>query len=205
VIKMVEAIQHGVLPRTVHVDVPTPHVDWSAGAVSLLTESRAWPERDGPRRAGVSSFGISGTNAHVIIEQPPTPEAESAAAEHDGGAAAWVLSARSQQALANQARRLLAHVARDADLTPVDVGWSLVTTRAVFEQRAVVVGADREELVTGLIEVATGEPGGGVLVGRAQPVGKIAFVFPGQGAQWLGMGEGLYERFPVFAAAFDGR
>jgi acyl transferase domain-containing protein/NADPH:quinone reductase-like Zn-dependent oxidoreductase/acyl carrier protein/NADP-dependent 3-hydroxy acid dehydrogenase YdfG len=207
VIKMVQAIQHAVMPQTLHVDVPTPHVDWSAGAVSVLTEPRPWPHGDDPRRAGVSSFGISGTNAHVILEQapepPPAPEGESGSGEHDGAVSAWVLSARSEQALANQARRLLAHVARDADLSPVDVGWSLVTTRSVFEHRAVVVGADREALVTGLIELATGEPGAGVLVGRAQPAGKIAFVFPGQGAQWLGMGQGLYERFPVFAAAFD--
>jgi acyl transferase domain-containing protein/NADPH:quinone reductase-like Zn-dependent oxidoreductase/NADP-dependent 3-hydroxy acid dehydrogenase YdfG/acyl carrier protein len=203
VIKMVQAIQHGVMPQTLHVDVPTPHVDWSAGAVSLLMESRPWPVGDGPRRAGVSSFGISGTNAHVIIEQPPALESESVAAECDDAVSAWVLSARSEQALANQARRLLAHVARDAGLSLADVGWSLVTTRSVFDHRAVVVGADRDHLLAGLIEVAAGEPGAGVAVGRAQAVGKTAFVFPGQGSQRLGMGRQLYERFPIFAQAFD--
>ena len=114
-----------------------------------------------------------------------------------------MLSARSAQALTNQAKRLLAHVAGDADLSPVDVGWSLVTTRSVFEHRAVVVGADREQLMTELAWLAAGEPGAGVVMGRARSVGKTAFVFPGQGSQWLGMGQQLYDRFPVFAQAFD--
>src|SRR5246127_4580757 len=204
VIKMVQAIRHGVMPQTLHVDVPTPHVDWSAGAVSLLTETRPWPAGDGPRRAGVSSFGISGTNAHVIIEQPPVLESESVAAQRDDAPTVWALSARSERALANQAKRLLARVAGDSGLSPVDVGWSLVTTRSVFDHRAVVVGADRDDLTAGLIELAAGEPGAGVVVGRAQGAGKTAFVFPGQGSQWLGMGRQLCERFPVFAEAFDG-
>ena len=112
---------------------------------------------------------------------------------------AWVLSARSEQALTNQAKRLLAHLARKADLTPADVGWSLVTTRAVFEHRAVLVGADREQLMTELAGLAAGEPGAGVVTGRARTVGKTVFVFPGQGSQRLGMGQQLYQRFPVFA------
>ena len=203
VIKMVQAIQHGVMPQTLHVDVPTPHVDWSAGAVSLLTESRPWPVGDRPRRAGVSSFGISGTNAHVIIEQAPALESESIAAEPDDSVTAWVLSARSEQALTNQAKRLLAHLAGDADVSPVDVGWSLVTTRSVFEHRAVLVGADREHLMTELAGLAAGEPGADTVVGRARPAGKTVFVFPGQGSQRLGMGQQLYGRFPVFAQAFD--
>ncbi|WP_139830009.1 type I polyketide synthase, partial [Mycobacterium triplex] len=203
VIKMIEAIQHGVLPQSLHVDVPSPHVDWSSGAVSLLTESRAWPSGDGPRRAGVSSFGISGTNAHVIIEQPPAPEAEDVVAEPDSIQTAWVLSARSEQALVNQAKRLLAHVTGDAKLNPVDVAWSLVTTRAVFDHRAVVVGADRDRLITGLSKWAAGEPSADVTAGRVRSAGKTVFVFPGQGAQWLGMGEQLYERFEEFARAFD--
>ena len=203
VIKMIEAIQHEVLPQTLHVDVPSPHVDWSAGAVSLLTESRAWPSGDGPRRAGVSSFGISGTNAHVIIEEPPVPEAESVGVQPEARETAWVLSARSEQALANQAKRLLAHVSGNAELSPVDVASSLVTTRAVFDHRAVVVGADRDRLVAGLLELAAGEPGAGVTAGRVRSAGKTVFVFPGQGSQWLGMGEQLYGRFPEFAQAFD--
>jgi acyl transferase domain-containing protein/NADPH:quinone reductase-like Zn-dependent oxidoreductase/acyl carrier protein len=203
VIKMIEAIQHEVLPQSLHVDVPSPHVDWSAGAVSVLTESREWPTGDGPRRAGVSSFGISGTNAHVIIEEPPAPDAESVVAEPQAGETAWVLSARSDQALANQAKRLLAHVSGNAELNPVDVAWSLVTTRAVFDHRAVVIGADRDRLVAGLMELAAGEPGAGVSAGRVRSAGKTVFVFPGQGSQWLGMGQQLYGRFPEFARAFD--
>jgi polyketide synthase 7 len=215
VIKMVQAIRHGLMPKTLHVDVPTPHVDWSAGSVSLLTESRAWPVDGGPRRAGVSSFGISGTNAHVIVEQAP-PLAENGAGVGDCGepdrsgsgvglsVVPWVLSGKSEQALAGQAGRLLVHVDGDQRLDPVDVGWSLVSTRSVFEHRAVVVGADGERLRAGLAGLAAGEPGAGVVVGRAsQSVGKTVFVFPGQGSQWIGMGAQLYGQFPVFAEAFD--
>ena len=208
VIKMVQAMQHGVMPQTLHVDVPTPHVDWSAGAVSLLTESRSWPTGDGPRRAGVSAFGISGTNAHVILEQAPAESTpESIVAERDDSvddlATAWVLSARSEQALTNQAKRLLAHMAGNAAPSPADVAWSLVTTRSLFEHRAVLVGADREHVMTELAWLAAGEPGRGAAVGRARPVGKTVFVFPGQGSQRLGMGQQLYGRYPVFAQAFD--
>ncbi len=198
VIKMVQAIRHGVMPQTLHVDAPTPHVDWSAGAVSLLTDPRPWPELDRPRRAGVSSFGISGTNAHVIVEQAP-PETESVAAPGDDAVVPWVLSARSADALAGQAARLLAHVSANPDLRVVDVGWSLVSTRSLFEHRAVLVGADRERLLGGLAELAAGEPGTGAAVGRAQPVGKTVLVFPGQGSQWAGMGAQLLDTSPVFA------
>ena len=205
VIKMIEAMRHGVMPKTLHVDEPSPHVDWSAGAVSLVTEAQPWPDRGGLRRAAVSSFGISGTNAHVIVEQAPL-ETESVVAEFDSGAAvvAWVISARSAAALAGQARRLLAHVDADEGLRTADVAWSLATTRAIFEHRAVLVGRDREALTTGLAEVASGEPGSAAaVVGRARSVGKCVFAFPGQGSQRLGMGAELYARFPVFAHAFD--
>jgi len=207
VIKMVQAMRHGVLPKTLNVDVPTPHVDWSEGAVSLLTEPRPWPVLDRPRRAGVSSFGISGTNAHVIVEQSPGPE--SVVAQHDDTkiATAWVLSARSGQALTNQATRLLDHAAgieaSEGGLSPVDVGWSLVSTRSIFEHRAVVVGADRDALLAGLAGLAADEPGANVTVGRAKSATKVVFVFPGQGSQALGMGAQLYERFPVFAKALE--
>ncbi len=204
VIKMVQAMRHGVMPRTLHVDVPSPHVDWSAGAVSLLTEPRPWPARDGRRLAGVSSFGISGTNAHVIVEQPPAePAAVVAEADSSDAVVAWVFSARSADALAAQAARLSAHLDAEPGLRPVDVGWSLATTRAALEHRAVLVGADRDTLLAGLAGVAAGEPGAGVAVGRTRAVGKRVFVFPGQGAQRLGMGRELYRRFPVFAEAFD--
>ena len=198
VIKMVQAVRHGLMPKTLHVDVPTPHVDWSAGAVSLLTEARDWPTQDRPRRAGVSSFGISGTNAHVIVEQPPQ-ETENPAPAGDDAPAPWVLSARSADALANQASRLLARVNDDPDLRAVDVAWSLVSTRSLFEHRAVLVGADRHRLLAGLAEVAAGASGAGAVVGRAQPVGKTVFVFPGQGSQWVGMGAELLDSSAVFA------
>jgi polyketide synthase 7 len=199
VIKMVQAIQHGVMPKTLHVDVPTPHVDWSAGAVSLLTEPRSWPAQHRPRRAGVSSFGISGTNAHVILEQPPALESIGVSGDSDMPVVPWVLSARSAEALAAQANRLLAHVGADQDLDVADVGWSLVSTRSVFEHRAVVVGADRAHLMAGLAELAAGEPGAHVVAGRARAVHKTVFVFPGQGSQWVGMGAQLLDTSKVFA------
>ena len=198
-IKMVQAMQHGVLPQTLHVDVPTPHVDWSAGAVSLLTEARPWPARNRPRRVGISGFGISGTNAHVILEQPPALETVASDNDVDMPVVPWVLSARSGEALAAQAARLLAHVGTFQDLGVADVGWSLVTTRSVFEHRAVVVGADREQLTAGLSGLAAGEPGANVVVGSAQSLGKTVFVFPGQGSQWVGMGAELLYTSRVFA------
>ena len=199
IIKMVQAMRHGVMPKTLHVDVPTPQVDWSSGAVSLLTEPRAWPEEGRPRRAGVSSFGISGTNAHVILEQAPALESVGASGDSDMAVVPWVLSARSAEALAGQAERLLAHVGADPKLGVADVGWSLVSTRSLFEHRAVVVGADREQLMAGLAGLAVGEPGANVAVGRAQPAAKTVFVFPGQGSQWVGMGAELLDTSKVFA------
>ncbi|GFG64843.1 polyketide synthase [Mycobacterium kubicae] len=200
VIKMVQAIRHGLLPQTLHVDVPTPHVDWSAGAVSLLTEPRPWPAVDRLRRAGVSSFGISGTNAHVIIEQAPT-DTNDVVRQHSPvhNAVPWVVSGRSADALARQAARLRAWVGERPELESADVGWSLVTTRSVFEHRAVVVGSDRDQLLAGLASLAAGEPGNGVVVGRARSAGKTVFVFPGQGSQWIGMGAELLDAAPVFA------
>nr|WP_064273329.1 polyketide synthase [Streptomyces sp. RTd22] len=137
VIKMVQAMRYGIMPRTLHVDEPSHHVDWSEGQVRLLTEDRAWPELERPRRAGVSSFGYSGTNAHVILEgAAPVQEAGPVR----GGVLPWVLSARSEAALAEQAARLLARVGDGADLDPGDVGFTLAGGRAVLEHRAVVLG-----------------------------------------------------------------
>ncbi|WP_240509880.1 type I polyketide synthase, partial [Streptomyces malaysiense] len=161
VIKMVMAMRHGRLPRTLHVDAPSPHVDWESGAVSLLTENTEWPETDRPRRAGVSSFGISGTNAHLILEAPAEPvggEAGEAGADSTAPVVnpviAWPLSARTAQALSAQAARLLDHVVDRPGLDPVDVGHSLATTRTHHEHRAVVVGQDIDELQTGLAALA---------------------------------------------------
>ncbi|MCX0241745.1 type I polyketide synthase, partial [Streptomyces drozdowiczii] len=189
VIKMVMAMQHGILPRTLHVDEPSSHVDWSAGAVELLTEQRPWPEVERPRRAAVSSFGISGTNSHVILEQ--APEQEPAVQEAGPGLVPWVVSARSAEALRAQAANLAAFEGGSL----LDVGYSLASARTVFEHRAVVIGADRTELVAGLKAVSGGRP----VAGAA----RTAFLFTGQGCQRAGMGRELYEAFPVFAEAFD--
>ncbi|MFF2751693.1 type I polyketide synthase, partial [Kitasatospora sp. NPDC058048] len=206
IIKMVMAMRHGVLPATLHVDEPTPHVDWSAGAVELLTQARPWPEDGRPRRAGVSSFGISGTNAHVIIEAVPSP----APAERTAAAppvVPWLLSGRTEPALRAQAERLAAFLGSGDGADgrpqpdPADLGHALLG-RAALAHRAVVLGADAADLAEGLDTVTTGTPSAHVVAG-ATVEGQTAFLFTGQGAQRVGMGRGLYEAFPVFAAAFD--
>lgn len=203
VIKMIQAIRHGVLPRTLHVDQPTPLVDWSVGAVELLTEQRPWPRTGGPRRAAVSSFGVSGTNAHMILEQAPAAENNDAPGPSVPlPAVPWVLSAKTAQALGPQAHRLASFVEQDPDLAAADVAYSLATTRAALKHRAVVVGTDRDSLLTALRSVAQGEPGNGPLQGTSS-AGKLGFLFTGHGAQRVGMGQELYRGFPVFAEAFD--
>ncbi|WP_156757693.1 type I polyketide synthase [Actinokineospora pegani] len=198
VIKMVLALRHGVLPKTLHVGQPSSTVDWSAGAVELLTERRDWPAVDRPRRAGVSSFGISGTNAHVILEQAE-PQPAPAALVREPEPLPWVLSGKTPRALREQAAALLRLVDEGAD--PVDVAWSLVSTRAAHPHRAAVLGRDGIEFRRGLTALADGTDTG-VVTGRAIE-GRTAFVFSGQGSQRVGMGRELAARFPVFAAAFD--
>ncbi|WTO59687.1 SDR family NAD(P)-dependent oxidoreductase [Streptomyces sp. NBC_00212] len=204
VIKMVLAMRHGVLPRTLHVGEPSSHVDWDAGAVELLTSAVEWERGDGPRRAGVSSFGISGTNAHVILEQPePAPaDTESDTPVIVPGALAWVLSGKNEAALRGQAVRLLPLVAGRDGRSAQDIGHSLVTGRSSFPHRAVVWGEDREALVLALSALAVGEADAGLAEGSSG-AGKTAFLFSGQGSQRLGMGRELCGRYPVFAAAFD--
>ncbi|OKI44212.1 polyketide synthase [Streptomyces sp. CB03578] len=198
IIKMVEAMRHGVVPKTLHLDEPTPHVDWEAGAVSLIGETVPWPQTGAPRRAGVSSFGFSGTNAHVIVEQAPEVEA----AEPDAGSGMpvvpWVLSGKSAGALRGQAERLSGWLAGAAGVDPLDVGWSLASTRAGLDHRAVVFG----DHAAGVAAVSSGALTAGVVTGSAVG-GKTAFVFPGQGSQWLGMAAELLESSPVFAARVD--
>jgi acyl transferase domain-containing protein/acyl carrier protein len=201
VIKLVMAMREGVLPRTLHVDEPSPYVDWSTGVVELLTEAREWPDSgDRPRRAGVSSFGISGTNAHVILEQAAAEaEAEPETADPTG-VVPWVLSARSPESLRGQAERL---AALDPGAGGVaDVAGALAASRTHFDQRAVVLGSDRDELAAGLAALAAGEPAPGVITGSTGGVARVGVLFSGQGAQRLGMGRELAERFPVFADAF---
>ncbi|MET8204401.1 SDR family NAD(P)-dependent oxidoreductase, partial [Micromonospora taraxaci] len=189
IIKMVQAMRHEILPRTLHVDAPTSHVDWSAGEVRLLTEAQPWPVNGRPRRAGVSSFGISGTNAHVILEEPPAVELPPRTEAVTPAQVPWVLSARSPEALQGQAARL---VSVDAD--PVDVGFTLAAHRTTHPHRAVVFGPDD------LAALAAGEPGP---VAGSVVRGRTAFVFSGQGSQRPGMGLHLYDTFPRYAEAFD--
>ncbi|MEU7146413.1 type I polyketide synthase, partial [Nocardia sp. NPDC046473] len=195
VIKMVEAMRRGVLPKSLHVDAPSPQVDWTSGGVELLTRARVWDtDADAPRRAAVSSFGISGTNAHVILEQAREAldtEAGRAGASADpvrsDGPLAWVVSATSSVALREQIQRLSSYVRERPELAAVDVGWSLACSRALFDHRAVVAGADRAELLTGLEVLSQGGTSDRVLVGSSVAVRGVVFVFPGQGSQWLGM------------------
>ncbi|MEU8702272.1 SDR family NAD(P)-dependent oxidoreductase [Streptomyces sp. NPDC048680] len=218
VMKMVLALRHGLLPKTLHVDAPSPHVDWVSGAVELLTEAREWPRTDRPRRAGVSSFGVSGTNAHVIVQEAPAadaapalpaeaPRAEGEIENEDGDASQrtvaapvpWTLSARSEAALRDQAARLRTFAAADPGLEPADVGLTLATRRTAFDHRAAVVGRDRAELLAGLDVLAAGGADPAVVRGTAGADGRVVFVFAGQGGQWLGMGVELLDTAPVFA------
>ncbi|WP_421673451.1 type I polyketide synthase, partial [Streptomyces scabiei] len=203
VIKMVMALQRRALPKTLHVDEPTPLVDWASGGVELLTEQREWePVAGRPRRAGVSSFGISGTNAHLVLEEaPPTPEPE-APPEPSPGTVLWPLSGRTEQALRAQAQRLREHLLVTPRAGLADVGFSLATTRAALEHRAVLVGDDPDRMLGDLAALADGDPPSRVPYG-VPTGGKTAFLFTGQGSQRVGMGRELHARFPVFAEALD--
>ncbi|WP_449657843.1 SDR family NAD(P)-dependent oxidoreductase [Streptomyces lancefieldiae] len=211
VIKMVQAMRHGVLPRTLHVEEPSSHVDWTAGAVELLREQRKWPETGRPRRTAVSSFGISGTNAHVVLEEAPaTDETDTGttATTTDGESPGpsplpWVVvSAKSEPALRAQAAKLYDHLDRRPGVTVPDVARALVTSRSLFDHRAVVTAHDRAELLAGLRSLSQGTPAGRVVTGVAGRA-RTAALFTGQGSQRPGMGRELYERFPVFAETFD--
>ena len=204
VIKMVMALRRGLLPRSLYCADPSKHVDWSGGDVRLLVDAVEWPRGERPRRAGVSSFGISGTNAHVILEEAPAlmeapaVESPSGVGNGGGGVVPLVLSARSEGALGGQAARLRDWLVDRPGDGVGDVAFSLVSARARLERRAVVLGDGREELVAGLDCLARGEDAANVLSGQARP-GKTVFVFSGQGSQWEGMALALLDGSPVFA------
>ncbi len=200
VIKTVMAMRHGLLPKTLHVGEPSPHIDWSAGAVELLTEARPWPHADRPRRAGVSSFGFSGTNAHVIIESAPDADEPQTAEAAPLGP--WLVSGRTESALHDQAVRLRDHLTARPDLAPADVARALATSRAGFEHRLAVVGRDSADLLAGLTDAVEGRLTNAVVRGVAYER-RVGFLFSGQGAQRLGMGRELAARFPVFAEALE--
>ncbi|MER5352643.1 SDR family NAD(P)-dependent oxidoreductase, partial [Kitasatospora sp. NPDC002551] len=199
VIKMVLAIRHGLLPQTLHVDEPSPHVDWSAGAVELLTEATPWPSTGRPRRAGVSSFGISGTNAHAIIEQAPQEADAPPTAQEPSAPLPWTLSGRTERALRAQAERLREHLAAHPAAGLADTGYSLATARTAFGHRAAIVADDRAGFLRGLDALAEGASAAELVQGTGTGRRKVAFVFPGQGSQWLGMAQQLWQDSPVFA------
>ena len=206
VIKMVLAMQHGLLPRTLHADAPSPHVDWSQGTVRLLTEPTPWPAQDRPRRAGVSSFGISGTNAHVLIEEAPPaePAAQAAPVAASPSALPLLLSAKTEAALRAQAERLRAHVEAHPELGLGDLAYSLAVTRSHFEQRAAMIASDRAGFLDALGALAEGSQASPAVLGEAWLGGKLAVLFTGQGSQHAAMGRALYEAFVIFRDALDG-
>ncbi|GLV77856.1 hypothetical protein Shyhy02_58560 [Streptomyces hygroscopicus subsp. hygroscopicus] len=203
VMKMVLAMRHGVVPESLHIAEPSPHIDWSSGKVELVRSATPWPETGRPHRAGISSFGFSGTNAHTIIEQAPAEEPGPVElVSKQPGVVPWVLSGKSEVALRAQARRLLDRLHDEPALRPVDIGLSLATTRSALDHRGVVQGRDREELMAGLASLADGGIAAGVERGTVV-AGQTAFVFPGQGSQWVRMGVGLMDASPVFAARME--
>ena len=205
VIKMVMAMRHGVLPKTLHVGEPSTHVDWSAGPVSLLTEQRPWLANGEPRRAGVSSFGISGTNAHVILEEAPLeqdPASDHVPEETLGPSVLpCVISAKSPDALLAQAERLSSHVRAHPELAPADLGATLALHRAAFSERAAILAENHEQLLEGLDALTKDRPAANLIRGHgvAAHKGKVVFIFPGQGSQWQSMALELLEQSSVFA------
>ncbi|MBW4717856.1 acyltransferase domain-containing protein [Saccharothrix sp. SC076] len=201
VIKMVEAMRRGVVPATLHAEVESPHVDWSAGKVTLVRRTTPWPDTGRVRRAAVSSFGISGTNAHLVLEGAPEEESAEESVSPQDGPVPWVLSAADTAGLRGQARRLAAWVRAGAQGSVADIAYSLATTRSALAHRGIVVGRDRTRLLAGLEALAEGAVGSAAVSGEPRPGGRIAFLFSGQGSQRVGMGRELAAAFPVFTEA----
>ncbi|WP_440083610.1 type I polyketide synthase [Streptosporangium sp. LJ11] len=207
VIKMIMAIHHNHLPPTLHITHPTPHIDWTTGTINLLTHPTPWPTTNHPRRAAISSFGISGTNAHLIIEEPPTPpEPPDQPPAPASGPLPWLVSGRTAAAMRAHARRIADFAAAGQHLDPVAVGRALATGRAQHPYRAAALGEHRDDLIAGLTAIADGEAAPGAVTGRVGD-GGVVLVFPGQGAQWPEMADGLLEHSEAFresAHACDG-
>ncbi|MGP3970986.1 type I polyketide synthase [Streptomyces sp. 6N223] len=208
-IKMVQAMRHGVVPRSLHSEAPSPHILWEEGRIRLASEATPWPDTDRPRRAGVSSFGFGGTNAHVILEQAPhdappapSPPAEAGRGPAAAGAVLWPVSGCDADALRAQAARLLDHLDRRGELRPADVGWSLATSRATLGHRGVVVGGSRQELLDGLRALAEGRPSPHLARGALGRRHRLVVLLTGN-ALPPGTGKQLYDAFPAFAGAFD--
>ncbi|MGW7355092.1 ketoacyl-synthetase C-terminal extension domain-containing protein, partial [Streptomyces sp. NPDC054784] len=202
VIKMVQAMRHGTLPKTLHVEEPSPRIDWSTGAVQLLTEEQPWPETGHARRAAISSFGISGTNSHIIIEQAPVTDDTEAPHGERLPSVPLALSGATPEALRAQAERISAYLRDHEDVDTLDVAASLALGRTALDHRGTVVAEDRTGLLAGLATLAGNGTSPAVAVDKNKS-GRTAFLFTGQGSQRVGMGRELYEAFPVFAAAFD--
>ncbi|WP_269854615.1 type I polyketide synthase, partial [Streptomyces sp. RPT161] len=211
-LKTVMMIRHRSVPASLNFQYPNPEIRFREWGLRVPREAMSWPEQDEQLLAGVSSFGIGGSNCHVVVTSPPRCDGQVGSAEYQpvgagvfgvGGVVPWVLSGKSVEAVRAQAGRLLEFVGSDSSLRPVDVGWSLVSSRAVFDHRAVVVGSDRDELMAGLRAAAAGESAAGVVCGSARSGARVGVLFTGQGAQRVGMARELYDRSAVFASAVD--
>ncbi|MGW6209856.1 beta-ketoacyl synthase N-terminal-like domain-containing protein, partial [Streptomyces sp. NPDC055089] len=198
IIKMVQAMRYGLLPKTLHVDEPSPHVDWDAGAVRLLTEAREWLPNGRPRRAGVSGFGMSGTNAHVVLEEAPDDVTVSEPSVTGAASPPWLLYGHNAEALATNAGQLRRHLQEHPELDPGAAAKALATGRAGLAHRAVIVARDRERLLENLAGLERGTAGPDAVRGTVTETGKTVFVFPGQGSQWEGMARELLATSPVF-------
>ncbi|MGV0771746.1 SDR family NAD(P)-dependent oxidoreductase [Mycobacterium syngnathidarum] len=214
IIKMTMALKHKLLPQTLHIQTPSPHVDWTSGAIELLTNPQPWPQTDHPRRAAISAFGVSGTNAHLILEQPPEPETpndegQDTTTQSDDNApqpvTLWPISAKTPSALRNQIARLHRFATDNPEIDLADIGLSLATTRSHFSHRTVVYGPAREHLIAAMHSVLERQPQTNTahaVIPAAKPA-KLAVVYSGQGTQYTGMCKELYQDFPCYARAFD--